>query len=80
MHHVQRLVSVIKIETTEEQRSLVHFLWAKGLNAENIHKEIIPVYVEKCLLRKGLHNWVEKFSQGSSKVTDDVRPVALLRL
>jgi hypothetical protein len=78
MHHVQRLVSVIKIATTEEQCPLVHFLWAEGLNAEDIHKEIIPVYVGKCLLRKGLHNWVEKFSQGSSKVTDDVRPGRLV--
>jgi hypothetical protein len=28
----------------------------------------------KCLLRKAVHNWVEKFSQGRSKVADYVRP------
>jgi hypothetical protein len=27
----------------------VRFLWAKGLNAKDIHKEIFPVYVDKCL-------------------------------
>jgi hypothetical protein len=45
--HVQRLISVVKMRTllkecaTEEQFSVVRFfLWAKGLNAKDIHKEI----------------------------------------
>jgi hypothetical protein len=46
-------------------------LWAKGLNAKDIHKEMFPAYGGKCLLRKAVHNWVEKFSQGCSKVADD---------
>jgi hypothetical protein len=46
-------------------------LWAKGLNAKDIHREIFPVYGGKCMLRKAVHNWVEKFSQGRSTVTDD---------
>jgi hypothetical protein len=29
---------------TEEQRCFVRFLWAKGLNAKGIHKEMFPVY------------------------------------
>jgi hypothetical protein len=47
--HGQRLVSLVKTATvleeysTEEQRYVVLFLWAKGLNAKNIHKEIFPV-------------------------------------
>jgi hypothetical protein len=32
---------------------------------------MFPVYGGKCLSRKGFHNWVEKFSQGRSKVADD---------
>jgi hypothetical protein len=51
-------------------------LWAKGLNAKDIHKQMFPVYGGKCLSRKAVHNWVEKFSQGRSKVADDVRPGA----
>jgi hypothetical protein len=39
---VQGLVSVVKMATmlvyiTEEQHSPVHFLWAEGLNAKDIH-------------------------------------------
>jgi hypothetical protein len=59
--------------TTEEQRSVVSFLWAKGLNAKDIHKEMFPVYGRKCLSRKAVHRWVEKCSQGRSKIIDDAR-------
>jgi hypothetical protein len=58
--------------TTEVQHSVVQFLWIKGLNAKDIHKDMFPVYGGKCLSHKGAHNWIEKFSQGRSKVTDDV--------
>jgi transposase len=50
------------------------FLWAKGLDAEDINKEMFPVYGGKCLSRKAVHNWVKKFSEGHSKVADDARP------
>jgi hypothetical protein len=33
---------------------------AKWLNAKDIHKEMFPVYGEKCLFCKPVHNWVEK--------------------
>jgi hypothetical protein len=49
----------------------VRFLCAKGLIAMDIHKEIFPVYGGKCLSRKNVHNWVEKFFQGLSNVADD---------
>jgi hypothetical protein len=52
------------------------FLWAKGLNAKDIHKESFPVYDGKCLLRKAVHNWAEKLYQGRSKVADDAQPDA----
>jgi hypothetical protein len=51
-------------------------LWAKGLNVKDIHKEMFPVYDGKYLSHKAIHNWVEKFSQGRSKVADDARPSA----
>jgi hypothetical protein len=49
--------------TTAEKHCVVHFLWAEGLNAKDIHKEMFPAYGEKCLWRKAVHNWVKKFSQ-----------------
>jgi hypothetical protein len=44
--------------TTEEQTSVVLFLWAKGLNAKDIKKEMFPLYSGKRLSRKAVHNWV----------------------
>jgi hypothetical protein len=37
----------------------VRFLWAKGLNAKDIHEEMFLVYGGKCLSRKAVHNWME---------------------
>jgi hypothetical protein len=34
---------------------LFTFLWAKGLNAKDIHKEMFPVYDGKCLSGKAVH-------------------------
>jgi transposase len=68
------MATVLEECLTKEQRFVVRFLWAKGLNAKDIYKEIFIVYCGKCLSRKVVHNWVEKFSQGRSKVADDGRP------
>jgi hypothetical protein len=54
----------------------VRSLWAKGLNAKGIHREMFAAYGGKCLSCKVVHKWVEKFSLGRSKAADDVRPGA----
>jgi hypothetical protein len=35
-------------------------LWAKGPNAKDINKEMLPLYGGKCLSREAVHNWVQK--------------------
>jgi hypothetical protein len=35
---------------------------------------MLSIYGRKCLSCKAVHKWVEKFSQGFSKVADDTRP------
>jgi hypothetical protein len=54
------VATVLEGCTTEEQRSVVLLLWAKGLNAKYIRKEVFPVYGGKCLLLKAAHSWGEK--------------------
>jgi hypothetical protein len=66
-------MTVLEECTTEEQRPVVLFLWAVALNAKDIHKEMFAVYGGKCLSRKAVHNWIEKFSEERSKVVDDAR-------
>jgi hypothetical protein len=48
-------------------------LCVKGLDAKDIHNEIFSAYGGKCLSRKAVQNWVDKFSQGCAKVADDAR-------
>jgi hypothetical protein len=62
--------------STEDQRSVVQFSWSKGLITKDNRKEIFPAYCWKCLSCRAVHNWVDKFSQGRSKVADDARPGA----
>jgi hypothetical protein len=40
--------------STKEQHSVVHLLWATGLNIKDIHKEMFPVYSGKYLSCKAL--------------------------
>jgi hypothetical protein len=54
----------------------VRFSWVKGLTIKDIFKEIFRVYSGKCLSHKAIHNWVEKFPEGRSKVANDARPGA----
>jgi transposase len=70
---VVKMAAMIEDSTIEEQRSVMRVLWAKGLNAKDIHKEMFPIYSGKCLSREAVHNWMEEFSQGRSKVADNVR-------
>jgi hypothetical protein len=54
--------TVLEDCTAEEQRSVLRFLWEKGLHAKDIHKEIFPGYGEKGLWHKAVHNWVANVS------------------
>jgi hypothetical protein len=49
------MVTVLEELTTEEQRSIVRFLCAEGLNANDLHKEMFPVCGGKCLSGKPVH-------------------------
>jgi hypothetical protein len=54
------MVTVLEECITEEQCSVMRFLWVKGLNAKDIHKEMFPFYGVKCLSHKSVHNWSAK--------------------
>ena len=57
--------------TKIEQGGVVHFLWAKNMEAKDIHKEMLPMYGEHCLSRQAVHNWVQKFSEGRTSIEDE---------
>jgi hypothetical protein len=56
------MTTVFEVCTTEEQLSVVCFMWTKGLNAKYIHKEMFPVYDGKELSRKAVYNRMANIS------------------
>ena len=66
--------------TTIEQRGVVRFLWAKKIEAKDIHKEMLPMYGEHCLSRQVVHNWVRKFSEGRTSIQDEHRAGRLVEI
>jgi hypothetical protein len=68
------MTTVLEEYTTRKQCCVVHFSWAKGLSAKDIHEEMFPVYGGRCLSHKAVHNWVEKFCEGHLRVPDDAQP------
>jgi hypothetical protein len=49
------MATVLEECITEEQCHIVRLLWAKGLNATDIHTEMFPIYGGECLSRKVVH-------------------------
>ena len=58
-----------------EQRAVIRFfLWANGLNANEIHSEMRPVYGDKCFTRPAIHVWCTNFARGRESIVDKERP------
>jgi hypothetical protein len=53
---------VLEEYTTEEQISVMLCLWAEGLSAKDIPREMFPVCSGQCLSRKAAHNLVANVS------------------
>jgi hypothetical protein len=68
MISVVKMTAVLEDYTAKRQRSVVRFLWAKGLNAKDIHKNLLHVYDGKCLSRKAVQNWVTNVFQMTKKL------------
>jgi hypothetical protein len=68
------MATVLEASTIGEQYSVVRFCEQKNSTKRIFDKEMFPVYREKCLSRKVVHNLVEKFSQRCSKNGDNDEP------
>jgi len=58
----------------EQRADIRFFLWATGLNANEIHSEMRPVYGDKCFTRPAIHVWCTKFARGRKSIVDNERP------
>jgi hypothetical protein len=65
------MAPVLEGYTTEEQRSVVRFLWAKGLNAKDIHKKSFMFTVGSVCRVKRFHLGGKRFAD--EEVETEVR-------
>jgi len=59
--------------TKEEQRSLIHFLWAEGVPGAQIHLHMCDQYGDKVLARRIVYEWIEMFENGCTSVRNAER-------
>jgi len=54
---------------TNEQHAIIVFLWAKKINANQIHFEIHPIYGDKCITKRTVYVWCNKMPDGQKFVS-----------
>lgn len=53
------------------RRAVIKFLTKKGLNAIDIHKELVSVYGDDCCSRSIVESWTHEFQMGRESLEDD---------
>jgi len=53
-----------------EHHAVSRFLYAKGLDANEIHFEMRPMYGDKCFTRPAIHVWCTKFARDRESAVD----------
>lgn len=67
------MTTLLSVCTSEEQRAVVRFLWAEGLSGAEIHRRLSAVYGSNSLTRGRVYEWIEKFKNGRTSVSDEER-------
>ena len=68
------MAGALHVCTQVEQFAVVHFLWAKGLSTEEVHREMHPMYGDNCFSWKTLFNWIQVFNKGRQSIRDQKHP------
>ena len=54
--------------TSEEQRTVIQFLWSKGVSGAEIHWSFLTQYRNSALPKRNVYKWIEKFKSGQTRV------------
>jgi len=57
----------------EEQGGVVRFLWTEGVKPVEIHRLMLAQYGQSTVSQRKVHEWVERFKSGRTRVTDEGR-------
>ena len=62
------MAAPLSVCTMEEQRSVIRFLWSKGVSGAEIHRRLSAQYGDSVLPQRGVYEWTEKFKNGRTSV------------
>jgi hypothetical protein len=60
-------------DCTIEERGIVRFPWAEGVKPVEIHCRMLTQYGQSSISQRKVHEWVERFKSGRTRVTDEGR-------
>ena len=65
------MAAPLSVRTKEEQRSVIRFLWSKGVSGAAFHQRRSAQYGNSILPQWNVYEWIEKFKNGRTNVTHD---------
>jgi hypothetical protein len=54
--------------TKEEQRAVILFLWAEGVQGAEMHRRISVQYGNSVVLQRMVYEWIERFKNGRTSI------------
>lgn len=67
------MATTITVWSKDEIRGVIRFLWAKGCNPTDIHKELTTVYSGDILSVQQVRWWCREFASGRTAIEDEQR-------
>lgn len=52
---------------------IFRFMWAKGLDAKIIHKEMVPLYEKRCLFHIAVHNQIKEILRVTPRIHEKIQ-------
>jgi hypothetical protein len=62
------LDSPLFICTKEEQRALIHFLWAEVVPGAEMHRRILVQYGNSVVSQRMVYRWIKRFKNGRTSI------------
>ena len=72
--HMSKMATPLENCTLEEQRAVVRFLKAEGVQVSEIYQRMKAQYGDSCLSRKSVYEWAARLSKGCVNLSDEQRP------
>ncbi|KAJ4432349.1 hypothetical protein ANN_20968 [Periplaneta americana] len=70
LNYATKMARILLSSICEEQRSFVRFLWAKGHNLSEIHRDMCGIYGEDCMNYSNISRWCAFFADSHENLCE----------